>query len=144
MEHFIIYTDGGARGNPGPAGAGAAIQDASGVTIAEVSEYLGDVKTNNEAEYQAVILALQRLKAAVGAKRAKAAVIEFRMDSELVVRQLNGRYKVREARLKALFADVWNARLDCGEVSFTHIPREQNKEADRLVNQAIDAHGARR
>lgn len=140
MERFTIYTDGGARGNPGPAGAGAAIYDASGKTIAEVSEYLGGMKTNNEAEYQAVVLALQKLKATVGAKRAKEAVIEFRMDSQLVVRQLNGQYKIRETRLKALFADVWNARLDCGEISFTHIPREQNKEADRLVNEAIDAH----
>jgi ribonuclease HI len=140
MEHFIIYTDGGARGNPGPAGAGAAIYDASGKTILEVSEYLGDMKTNNEAEYEAVILALRKLKSAVGAKRAKEARAEFRMDSELLVRQLNGRYKIREERLKILFADVWNARLDYAEVSFTHVPREQNKEADRLVNTAINLH----
>lgn len=141
MERFIIYTDGGARGNPGPAAAGAVIHDGAGTIIARVSAYLGDTKTNNEAEYQAVILALQKLKSTIGVKRIKEAAIEFRMDSELIVRQLNGRYKIREDRLKILFADVWNARLDCGEVSFSHIPREKNKEADRLVNKALNLHG---
>lgn len=139
MENFIVYTDGGARGNPGPAAVGAVIQDASGSTLARISEYLGDIKTNNEAEYQAVILAFQKLKSIMGAKRVKRARVEFRMDSELIVRQLNGRYKIREDRLKILFVDVWNARLDCAEVSFVHVPREKNKEADRLVNDALDA-----
>jgi len=137
MEKFIIHTDGGARGNPGPAAAGAVIEREDGTVMSRFGEYLGEA-TNNEAEYQALILALKKLKALIGAKRAKTAAVECRLDSELIARQVNGRYKIQEARLKPFFVDVWNLRLDFGATAFIHVPREENKDADALVNEALD------
>lgn len=137
MEQFIINTDGGARGNPGPAAAGAVIYAQDGKKITGFGEYLGET-TNNVAEYTAVVVALKKLKALIGAARAKNAAVELRLDSELVARQLNGQYRINEAHLKPLFVDVWNLKMDFGSVRFTHVPRGENKEADRMVNDAID------
>ncbi len=130
-KKLIIYTDGGARGNPGPAAAGVVIQNEQGEIVAKFSEYLGET-TNNQAEYQAVILALEQ------AKRLGAQEIEFYLDSQLVVEQLNHNYKVKDQTLTRLFIQIWNLSQSFSKVSFKHISRQQNKLADRLVNQAID------
>lgn len=127
----IIYTDGGARGNPGPAGAGAVLYDASGKEVATVSKYLGET-TNNVAEYTAVVLALE-LAAKRGAK-----VVDMRMDSELVVKQMNGVYRVRQPHLQVLFGSIQQLLGRFTRVTFTHVRREQNKRADELANEAMD------
>ena len=137
MPKLIIYTDGGARGNPGPAALGVIIQDAKGHAIKKYGEALG-VKTNNEAEYAAVVSALKKIKALYGKEKTKKMTVEMRMDSEFVARQLNGEYKVEEERLFPLFIKVWNLKMDFGKISFSHVPREKNREADRMVNEALD------
>ena len=134
---FIIFADGGARGNPGPAAIGFVIQDASGRTLKEQGEAIGET-TNNVAEYKAVIAALKKLKALVGGKQAAKAAVEVFMDSELLAEQLNARYKIKDEKLALLFVEVWNLKQDFGEVSFRHIPRENNKAADRMVNAALN------
>ena len=139
---LIIYTDGGARGNPGPAAAGVVIQDAAGTTLKEYSEYLGE-RTNNEAEYEAVILALKKAKQLYGKGATKDMKIHFRVDSELIARQLSGHYKVEEERLAALFMKVWNAKMDFESIEFESIPREKNRAADRLVNRELDRQEAK-
>ncbi|MCK6462601.1 MAG: ribonuclease HI family protein [Candidatus Pacebacteria bacterium] len=136
-EKIIVYTDGGSRGNPGPAGIGVAITDEKGNLIKGYSNFLG-VKTNNEAEYEAVVFALQKLKALFGKEKVKQMEIEFKMDSQLIARQLNGQYRIEEEKLFPLFIKIWNLRMDFGPIKFTEIPREQNKEADRLANEAMD------
>ena len=136
-EKIIIYTDGGARHNPGPAAIGVIIQNAGGRTIKSYGEAIGEA-TNNEAEYRAVISALQKAKALLGKERTKKLAVEVNMDSELVARQLNGEYKIEEERLFPHFIKIWNLRMDFGKILFRHIPREKNREADRLVNEALD------
>jgi ribonuclease HI len=133
---LIIYTDGGARGNPGPAAIGVVITQ-GGQALKKYSEFIGET-TNNQAEYQAVIFALKKVKLLFGKKKAKEMEIEVLMDSELIVKQLNHEYKIKEEDLQPLFLKIWNLMLDFGQVNFKHIPREKNKEADRLVNQALD------
>ena len=133
MEKLIINTDGGARGNPGPAGIGAVFSDESGVTIAEFMEYIRKT-TNNVAEYKALILALEN------AKNFKYKEIECRLDSELVVKQLNGQYRVKDSGLKPLYIKVQELAI-FQPISFVHVRREKNKLADRLVNEAIDEAG---
>ena len=130
-KKLIIYTDGGARGNPGPAGIGALIMDENKNKIVEISEYLG-VATNNQAEYQAVVAAIRR------AKELEAEEVQFYLDSQLVVEQLNGNYKVKNKGLQSLFTRVYNDSLNFKKVVYSHIPREQNKEADKLANMAMD------
>ena len=133
----ICYTDGGARGNPGPAGAGAYITKGNGDVIDEVSLFLGN-GTNNYAEYAAVILALQTVKKHFGAKT-KSLHVEIRMDSELIQRQLSYKYQIKEPSLVPQFLEIHNMRVkDFPHISFVHVRREQNKEADRLANEAMD------
>lgn len=130
---YVIYTDGGARGNPGPAAAGVVILK-DGTVISEVGQYLGDHQTNNWAEYEAVVIALMRLiELQIGP-----ADLEFRLDSKLVVEQLMGNWKIKEPTLKPQAQKVKDLLHDFGSVRFTYVPREQNKEADRLVNKALD------
>ncbi len=136
-EKLIVYTDGGARGNPGPAALGVVISDQKGNLIKEYGEALG-VKTNNEAEYAAVIFALKKIKALFGKEKIKKMHIDMKMDSEFVMKQLNGEYKIEEERMFPLFVAVWNLRMDFGKVTFSHVPREKNRAADRLVNMALD------
>ena len=136
-QKIIAYTDGGSRGNPGPAALGVVMQDASGATIKAYGEVLG-VKTNNEAEYAAVVSALKKIKQTFGKEKAKKMSVEVRMDSELVMRQLTGVYRVETEHLFPFFMAIWNLRLDFHEVIFTHVPREKNKDADRMVNEALD------
>ncbi len=131
MSKFIIYTDGGARGNPGPAGIGAVIYNEKRQVVASVSEYLGKT-TNNQAEYRAVIAALNKAASLGGSE------LDFYLDSELVVRQLNREYKIKNKDLAPLFLTIHNLLLSFKKVSFTHIPRAENKEADRLANEAMD------
>lgn len=137
MKHHqvITFTDGGARGNPGPGGAGAVIYATDGRTeLATVSEYLGDNITNNQAEYQAVILALTKARE-LGATR-----VDCFLDSELIVNQLKLEYKVKNQGLQPYFVKAWNLIQQFRSVTFTHVPREKNKRADQLVNQALDRH----
>ncbi len=137
MEKIVAYTDGGARGNPGPAGMGVPIQDAQGNVLKEVAQFLGNA-TNNFAEYNGVLVALQTLKAMYG-KKTKEMQFELRMDSELVKKQLNGEYQIKEAGLVPYFIEIHNMRVsNFPNLIFTHIPREKNKEADRLSNEAMD------
>ena len=135
--HFSIHADGGSRGNPGPAGAGARIRDELGNSVASVSEFLG-VRTNNFAEYEAVILAFETLAKLIGTKKVSAATVTVKMDSELVVKQMKGTYKVKHPTMKAQFARLMHAAGAFKDVSFTHVPREQNKDADALANEAMD------
>jgi ribonuclease HI len=133
---LIINTDGGARGNPGPASIGVVIADSVGHIIGRHKKYIGEA-TNNCAEYKALILALQEALA-ISNKQSAVSFLEIRMDSELIVRQMQGRYKIKEPALKLLAAEVLKLISHFKNVTFHHVPREQNKEADKLVNQAID------
>lgn len=128
---LTIYTDGASRGNPGPAAAGAIIynRQAEG---SECGKYIG-IATNNEAEYQAIILAMQK------AKTLKAKQINFFLDSELAVKQLNHQYKIKDEKIIPLFIKIWNLIIDFDKISFSHIPRERNKKADKLVNKILDS-----
>ncbi len=136
-EKIILYTDGGARGNPGPAGAGAVIIDRRGGVIKKASKALG-VLTNNEAEYQAVIFGLATIKKHFGKEKVKTLAIEHRLDSELVCQQLNGKYQIKEQHLWPLFMKVWNAKVaDFKNLTHHYIPREENRAADRLANEAM-------
>jgi ribonuclease HI len=138
MEKIIAYTDGGARGNPGPAGAGVYIQDENGNVLKEVSQYLGNA-TNNFAEYNGVLIALQTLKAMYGTKT-KQMHFEIRLDSELVKKQLNNEYQIKEPGLVPYFIEIHNMRVaSFPNLTLTHVPREKNKDADRLSNVAMDA-----
>jgi ribonuclease HI len=138
MKKIIIYTDGGSRGNPGPAAIGVAFCNEKGETFKKYSQFLGENLTNNEAEYKAVIFALKKFKQLFGKKLAKNSEIELRTDSEFLVKQLKGEYKVKEAKIQTLFLKVWNLRLDFKKLKFKVISREKNKTADSLVNEALD------
>lgn len=138
MQKFILFTDGGSRGNPGPAGAGVVITDERGQTLKTVAKPLG-VLTNNQAEYQAVIVGLESLKRWLGKARLAEAQIEIRLDSELVARQLRGEYQIKEADLQPLFLKIWNLRVkDFPRLAFVNVAREENRAADRLANEAMD------
>ena len=133
---FFLNADGGSRGNPGPAGAGAVVKDEAGEVVVEVSEYLG-VTTNNVAEYTGVLLALERLKDMLKDKVVDARV-QVRMDSQLVVKQMSGEYRVKHPNLIPLATKLRVLTGAFKEVTFTHVYREQNKEADALANRAMD------
>ena len=125
--------DGGSRGNPGPAAVGVVVRDESGEVIADAAEPIGNA-TNNVAEYRALIRGVE-LAAEHGATS-----LELLGDSELVVKQVRGEYRVKDANLKPLHAQARQALSAFSEWSFDHVRREQNAEADALVNQALDAH----
>ena len=129
---YIIYTDGGARGNPGPAAAGGVIATADGTLVAEVSEYLC-VATNNVAEYRALILTLRR------ALDEGCRIVDVRMDSELVVRQLQGTYRVKDEKMRPLHAGAVKLLAQFERADVRHVRREENKLADELVNAVLDA-----
>jgi len=132
--HVHIYTDGGARGNPGPAASGAVVKDLEGNLLANVMKYLGKT-TNNQAEYTAIIIGLEK------ALELGATEVDVRMDSELATKQLNGEYKVKDQGLAKLFLQVKNLLHDFDQVTFRHVYREQNTEADALVNSCLDNEG---
>lgn len=136
-SRIIINTDGGARGNPGPAGAGIVIAE-DGVVIAEIGKFLGAHQTNNWAEYEALFIALTALKE----RGLNAAQIEARLDSMLVVEQVQGHWKIKEPSLKPQWEKVRALIAESfPHIAFRHVPRAENKGADALVNKAIDSAG---
>ena len=128
---LTLQSDGGSRGNPGPAGAGAVLYDDQGVEMAALSRYLGRT-TNNEAEYQALLMGLAE------AKRLGAVRLTVKMDSELIVRQLEGQYRVKAPGLKPMYAEAKRLLRGFSSVTIQHVRREFNKRADELANQAMD------
>lgn len=132
--HFIIRTDGGARGNPGPAGIGVVIENDKGDVVEEHSKFLG-IKTNNQAEYEAVLLGLRRVLELGGTSA------EVVADSELLIKQANGEYKVRHENMKPLFAKLKDLERALGPVTYRHVRRAENESADELANQAMDRGG---
>ncbi len=128
---MVLHADGGSRGNPGPAGAGAALIDAGGGQVAAWHRYLGKT-TNNVAEYQALLMGLE------GALDLGVRELLVRLDSELLVRQLQGRYQVKSPHLKPLYEQARQLARRFASIKFQHIPREQNAIADRLANLAMD------
>jgi len=128
----ILYTDGGSRGNPGPAGSGFVLRDPAGSTLCASGHFI-DRATNNQAEYDAL---LRGLRAALehGCRN-----LEVRMDSELIVRQMTGEYRVKNAGLKGLFGQAKQLVRQLDTVRFVHVRREDNVDADRLANEAMDA-----
>lgn len=127
---FKLFTDGGSRGNPGPAAIGGVLYQVD-KEIANFSKYIGQ-GTNNQAEYNALLTGLEL------AKKHKVNNLQCFLDSELVVKQLNKEYRVKDADLAKLFVKVWNLAQEFASISFHHVRRELNKEADRLVNLALD------
>ena len=137
---FTIFADGGSRGNPGPAGAGAIVRDEKGAIVAEISEFLGHT-TNNVAEYTGILSALETLLSLMGSNgrgEAGDAVVVVKMDSLLVVKQMNGEYKIKHPNLIPLAGRVKELSRKFKSVSFAHVYREHNKEADKLANLAMD------
>lgn len=134
---IIIYTDGGSRGNPGEGAIGAVFCDEKGSIIKSYGQAIG-VCTNNEAEYLALIFALKKAKQIFGKEKVKKAQIEIRADSELLIKQMNGFYKIQDEKIGKLFLEVWNLRVELPKIEFKAIPREQNKLADKMVNEALD------
>lgn len=135
---FILYADGGSRGNPGPAGAGAVVFDNLGKRVVEISDYLG-VATNNIAEYEAVIRGLKKLAEEYSAEVLMSSPLTIRMDSKLVIEQLKGAYKVKHPNLVPRYFEVKNILArSFNRVAFEHVYREKNKDADALANEAMD------
>ncbi|HYE22348.1 MAG TPA: ribonuclease HI family protein [Verrucomicrobiae bacterium] len=134
MSKYIIYTDGGARGNPGPAAIGVVVYNDKNEVVNKFGEYIG-ITTNNQAEYQALIRGLTNVLELNGQ------IVSCFLDSELVVKQLHGKYKVREPGLQPLVTEIFKLTKNFADVEFTHVPREKNKLADKLVNDALDKAG---
>jgi ribonuclease HI len=128
---LVIYTDGGSRGNPGPSATGFVVGGLS------YGKYIGTT-TNNDAEYQAIIAKAREL---LGKAKAKQTRLEVRMDSELACKQLNHEYRLNDATIQKHFITIWNAMLDFKEVTFVHVRREFNKDADAAANRALDEAG---
>ena len=128
----VIWVDGASRGNPGPAAIGAIIKDEQGRLHARISRRIG-ITTNNQAEYRAIIAALEKA-ISLGVRQ-----VEINSDSQLVVRQINGRYRVKKPELKPLYQRVKQLQGSLEGFAVAHIPREQNSEADGLANKALDS-----
>ena len=137
-RRLLIEADGGSRGNPGTAGYGAVVLDAvTGEVLAEVNEAIGHA-TNNVAEYSGLVAGLR-----AAGQLVPGATAEVRMDSKLVVEQMSGRWQIKHPGLRALAGEARQAARALGRVTYTWIPRERNKHADRLANEAMDAAGGR-
>lgn len=130
-KQLKIFTDGGARGNPGPAAAGVVIFNNQKKLIGKYSKFLGQA-TNNQAEYEAVIFAIEK------ADQLKGKELKLFLDSEIVVNQLKQNYKIKDQKLASLFVKIWNAGQHFQSIKYFYIPREQNKLADREVNSCLD------
>lgn len=133
MSKLIIHIDGGARGNPGPAAIGVVVGEKT------YQERIGNT-TNNVAEYKSAVFALKKAKQLLGKKKGESE-IEVRTDSELLYKQLAGRYKIKDKELQPLFIELWNLQQDFKKVKFVHVNREKNRLADQLVNRALDTLG---
>ncbi len=131
-KKVLAWIDGAARGNPGPSGGGILLEDAEGNALKEISEYFGDDLTNNQAEYSALVRALEECKS-LGVD-----IVEVRSDSQLLVRQMNGRYRVRSDNLINLHRKAKNLEDNFEGISYEHVSREDNYKADELANSAID------
>ncbi|MBN9683215.1 MULTISPECIES: ribonuclease HI family protein [unclassified Corallococcus] len=131
LNRVRVYSDGAARGNPGPAGAGAVVTNTEGAVVARLGKFLGH-QTNNYAEYMGLLIGLQHAKS-LGARE-----VEVFADSELLIRQLGGRYQVKSPTLKPLFQEAQKLLATFGKVKLAHVPRAQNAEADEMSNRAID------
>ncbi|MEA2006855.1 MAG: ribonuclease HI family protein [Patescibacteria group bacterium] len=141
MENEIImYSDGGSRGNPGPAAIGVVIE--KGGKSEKYGECIGK-KTNNEAEYEALIFGMKKTRHLVGKKQAKMIKLKCFVDSELIAKQLNHEYKLKDERIQKYFIEIWNLMLDFKVVRFQHVRRELNKQADAMVNEALDGQEAK-
>lgn len=136
MQKITVHSDGGARGNPGPAAIGVVIVNEEGEVLAEISEYIGE-STNNIAEYTAVLRGLTALRSRFGGST-RDLMVDWKLDSELVVKQLAGEYKVKNPGLRQLFNAIQDQRAHFPHLTLTHVRREFNQEADRLVNEALD------
>lgn len=128
-----IYCDGGARGNPGPAAAATVIKNTAGNTRVICGKYLGET-TNNKAEYAAVELSLEKVQEVFGTTEK----IKFFLDSSLVVNQLSGLYRVKDAAIRETILRIRNLEIVAKEVYYQHIPREKNRQADKIVNKVLD------
>jgi len=131
MNKINVFTDGGSRNNPGHAAVGVVINDL------KFKKYIG-IRTNNEAEYEGVILALEKLKENWSLEELNNSEIVFNLDSELVCKQINREYKIKDMKLSKLFLKIYKLKMDLENIKFQHVRREYNKEADRLVNEALD------
>ena len=129
---YIIYTDGGSRGNPGPGAIGIVVKDDKNKVVKEIGKFIGKV-TNNEAEYRAVIEALK------SCHEDKAKELQFYIDSLLVVNQLNGDFKVKDKKIKIFWGEVKTLEKSFSKVNYTHIPRTKNYHADKIVNEVLDS-----
>ncbi|CEG48627.1 ribonuclease h [Plasmopara halstedii] len=133
----FAYADGASRGNPGRSGCGALLVDPmTGNVLATDAKYVGDYETNNAAEYHGLVLALQM------AQRHQVTHVHIRMDSQLIVRQMQGQYQVKAANLRRLYQQCKDLSAKLPHVTFTHVNREKNVKADQLANEVIDAHAA--
>ncbi|HOA18589.1 MAG TPA: ribonuclease HI family protein [bacterium] len=135
-----IFTDGGSRGNPGPAAIGVVIKEKSGKKIYNIGRYIG-ISTNNDAEYKALLEGLSYLVEHFKVKSAEKKMglnVSCFLDSELVVKQMNGEYKVKNPNIKTLWKKIKELERRFSSIEYVHIPREKNSEADYLVNQALD------
>lgn len=130
-KRLILYIDGASRGNPGPAGIGAVIQEEDGTTKSKISSYIGQA-TNNQAEYTALVMGLKE------AKRLGADHVEIKTDSQLLAEQIRGKYKVRHANIKPLFEEASQLLGTFRSYTVDFIPRQHNSEADTLANEALD------
>ena len=133
MKRMVIFTDGASRGNPGPAAIGVTIKDEQGRFITSISQRIGRA-TNNQAEYRAIIAALEE------ATRLDAKRVDVKMDSELVVKQINGEYRVKKATLKPLYQQVKQQQGLLEGLTITHILRQQNIKSDNLANKALNGY----
>jgi ribonuclease HI len=138
LSNIKVYTDGASRGNPGKSGIGIVIYDGNDTILKTWNEYIG-VTTNNQAEYKALLRSLDLAREIVEERKLKLDRIDFYADSELMVKQLKGEYKVKDAKLLLLYNE-FRAKLSRfgNRYTITHVDREHNKEADKLANQAID------
>jgi ribonuclease HI len=135
MDNIKIFSDGAARGNPGPSAIGVTIE--SKTDKKSYREFIG-YATNNEAEYKALIFALQKVKLLYGKTKSKKLNLDCYLDSELVVKQMNHEYKLNDENIQKFFLQIWNLAIDFNEVKYFHVPRSKNSEADRLANLALD------
>jgi len=132
MNLLKVYTDGASRGNPGPASIGIVFKNENNEIVWEQFKEIGK-KTNNEAEYEALIYAMKHVN------RHHPDKIQFYSDSELMISQMNGKYAIKEPKIQKLFLQAWNKKISLNKkIEFISIPREQNKEADKLANKALD------
>lgn len=137
MKKLKVFIDGGARGNPGPAAVGVVLVNEKGIPFKKYSKFLGE-KTNNEAEYESAIFALEKIKSLLGKKLCELTEVEIFSDSQLLVNQMKGKYKILEPEIQSLFLKLWNLTVDFKKVTFKKISREKNKEADKLVNETLN------